>query len=65
MSGLPPGDYLLMPWPGDDPRQLRDPAVFERIEKFAMRITLERGGEVTQDLHLTKELRAAIDALSQ
>jgi protocatechuate 3,4-dioxygenase beta subunit len=65
LSGLAPGDYLLAPWPGADPHQLLDPELFEKIEKLATRITLERGQELSLDLHLTKELRSLIEAWSQ
>jgi hypothetical protein len=55
----------LAPWPGADPHQLLDPELFEKIEKLATRITLERGQELSLDLHLTKELRSLIEAWSQ
>jgi hypothetical protein len=65
MIGVTPGDYLLILWPGDDAGQVLDPDAFQMIEKFATRVTLERGGVVTQDLRLTPELRTLAEAFSQ
>jgi hypothetical protein len=65
LTGLPPGDYLLIPWPGEDAGQVLDHDVFTMIERFATRVTVERGGTVTQDLRMTPELRTLADAFSQ
>ncbi len=65
LQGLPPGDYLLMPWPGEDAGQVLDSDVFRMVERFATRITLPRGGTITQDLRMTPELRTLADAFSQ
>ena len=65
LQGLPPGDYLLMPWPGDDAGQVLDPDVLTMIENLATRVTVERGGTLTQDLRLTPELRTVADTFVQ
>jgi protocatechuate 3,4-dioxygenase beta subunit len=65
LPGLSPGDYLLIPWPGDDAGQVLDHDLFAMIERFATHVTVERGGAVTQDLHLTPELKTLADAFSQ
>jgi protocatechuate 3,4-dioxygenase beta subunit len=65
LTGLPPGDYLLIPWPGEDAGQVLDHDVFPMIERFATRVSVERGGNVTQDLRMTPELRTLADAFSQ
>jgi len=65
LQGLAPGEYLLIPWPGEDAGQVLDSDVFTMIEKFATRITLERGEALTRDLRLTPELRTLADAFSQ
>lgn len=65
LSGLAPGDYLLIPWPGDDAGQVLDPDVFAMLERLATRVTLELGGKVAQDLRLTPELRTLADTFSQ
>jgi hypothetical protein len=65
LEGLPPGDYLLIPWPGEDAGQLLDPDIFPMVEKYATRVTLERGGKVTQEVRMTPELRTVADAFAQ
>ena len=65
LEGLAPGDYLLLPWPGEDAGQLLDPDIFPMVEKYATRVTLERGGKVTQDVRMTPELRTVVDAFAQ
>jgi hypothetical protein len=61
LEGVIPGDYLIVPWMGDDAGIVLDPEVFDRIEKLCTRVTIEPSGSLTQDLHLTKELRAVND----
>jgi hypothetical protein len=65
VSGVTPGDYLLILWPGDDAGQVLDPDAFQLIEKFATKVTLERGGTVTQDLRLTPELKTLAETFAQ
>jgi hypothetical protein len=62
LEGVIPGDYWIVPWLGDDAGIVLDPEVFERLEKLATRITVEPSGAVTQDLQMTKELRAIAEA---
>jgi hypothetical protein len=52
-----PGDYVLTIWPQDEPERLLDPDVFTAVEKHAVRVSVQAGGSVTQNLKLTKELR--------
>jgi hypothetical protein len=65
ITAITPGDYLLILWPGDDAGQVLDPDVSLIIEKFATRVTLERGGTVTQDLRLTPELKTLAETFAQ
>ena len=46
-QGVPPGSYLLYAIPDRDAYDIYDPAVREDLKKFAVRITLERGANVT------------------
>jgi hypothetical protein len=65
LPGVPPGDYLMVIWPGEDPGQVLDSEVFAMIEKLATPVKLERGHELSQDLRLTEELRTVADAFAQ
>lgn len=62
---LIPGDYFLIPWAGDEVGQVLDPDVFIMLEKHAVRVKVALNDKITQDLHLTKELKTIADTFSQ
>jgi len=56
ITGLAPGDYLLIGWPVDvEPAWALDPAMLARLEKFAARVRIPSGGAVEQDARLSPE----------
>jgi hypothetical protein len=63
-QSLVPGDYLLMIWPGYRPWEGIDPDAFEILEKAALRVRVERGGIVSRDVRLVKEVQSMLNALS-
>ncbi len=65
MTGITPGDYLIVAWPGEDPGQLLDPDVFRMVEKHAMPVKIERSANLKQDLRVTPALRTLADTFSQ
>ena len=65
VSGVIPGDYLAVLWPGTDPFQLQDPDVFGPLERHATRVTVEKNATVTQDLKIVSEIKAAAQSAGQ
>ena len=53
-----PGDYFVLPWPLDQEGPLLDPEIFPQAQKYAVSVTIERSGTITQDLKVTPQLRA-------
>ena len=65
LGSLIPGDYFLMIWTGGyRPWAGLDPGAFAILEKYAVRVRVERSGVVSRNLRLTKEVRNLLDALS-
>jgi hypothetical protein len=58
VTGLSPGDYLLIPWDGDDSWALMDPDLVAHVEKLATPVSVSASAATTQDLKMTAELRA-------
>jgi hypothetical protein len=52
VSGLPPGDYLLVAVTDAEPTQLQDPAFLDELVPGAIRVTLGEGEQRVQDLKL-------------
>lgn len=65
IQGVAPGDYLLMAWPINETGPLLDPEVFAKAQKYAVSVTIERSGVVTQGLKVPPELRALAEAFAQ
>lgn len=55
---IPPGDYLLIPWPEAEAGALLDPDVMQQAQKYAAPITVERSSSTVKDLKLAPELAA-------
>lgn len=59
LPGIIPGDYLLLPWADErDFGRSQDPELSDKIEKLSTRVHIEKDGNVTQNLRMTRELRA-------
>jgi hypothetical protein len=65
ISGVIPGSYLALVWPESDPYQVQDPDLLTQLEKHATRISVERGGAVSQDLKMTSEIRVIAQTFAQ
>lgn len=62
VRGIIPGTYLIFPWPYGSVYNLLRPELFARLEKYAIKVVVEKESEVTQDVEVTKEFRAIVDA---
>jgi hypothetical protein len=63
MTGLVPGDYLLLPWPDNEAGRLQDPDLFAQVEKYAVRVRVESNGTAAVDFKLPAELIAVARGL--
>jgi hypothetical protein len=57
VTGVIPGDYLALLWPGPDAFQLMDPDIFTQVEKHAIRVSVDKAGTANQDLKLIPEVK--------
>ncbi len=65
VRGVIPGDYLLVAWPDSDVSRLQDPELFAQVERFAVRISLDKSATATQDARLTTEIQTIAQTLAQ
>jgi Carboxypeptidase regulatory-like domain len=63
VGSLAPGDYLLLTWSGYRPWAGLYPEAFAILEPHAVRVSVARGGVVSQNLQFTKAVRDLLDAL--
>ena len=64
-GALPPGEYLLMFWPGHLDWSVLEPEIFRVLERHAARVRVAPSAVAVQNLRLTEEIRSAIDALGK
>jgi len=65
VTGVIPGDYLALLWPGSDPYQVQDPDIFGPLERHATRVSVEKGATANQDLKIVSQIKAAANASVQ
>ncbi len=65
IRNLAPGDYCLVVWPSKEVDIVLDPELLAALEKHLVRVKLDSSGRITQDLVLTRELRAVAEAFAQ
>jgi protocatechuate 3,4-dioxygenase beta subunit len=65
LRGIVPGEYFALIWPESDPWQVLDPDVFGHLEKHVIKVKVERGGSVTQDLKLTTDIKTIAQTFAQ
>jgi hypothetical protein len=56
ISGVIPGDYCLVVWPGKDPAVVQDPDVMALLEKHCVRVSVQQSGSVSQELKLIPDV---------
>lgn len=62
ITGVPPGDYLLLAWPNrESAGRAQDPELVQQIDKLGTRVRVEKNGTVTQDAKLAPEIRKLAD----
>jgi len=64
-GALPPGEYLLMFWPGHLDWSVLEPEIFRVLERHAARVRVAPSAVAVQNLRVTEEIRSAIDALGK
>lgn len=56
ISGVIPGDYLMVIWPGKDPEVVQDPDVMALLEKHCVRVSVQQSGSLSQELKLIPDV---------
>jgi hypothetical protein len=65
LTGIIPGDYLIVLWRGDEPGVVTDPDVFELVEKYCVRMSVTPSGTITEDLRMSPELQRIAESVGQ
>ncbi len=65
LSGMIPGDYYLLLWPGKDPSALADSDHFDMIQRYGLRVSVPSSGATSADLKLLPDVQAYAESLSQ
>ena len=65
MSGVIPGDYLMIIWPGDEPGVVQDPDVMAQVEKYCQHVSVSASGASSLDLKLSSAVQTIALSLIQ
>jgi len=65
LSGVIPGDYLMLIWPGDEPGMVQDPDVMAQVEKYCVSVSVSPAGSNSLELKLIPAVQTIANSMIQ